>query len=370
MVYLEHKTGQKTFDSPKEGKDGSFSGGGSMTLRGWLPGNFDMDLRLDKCLFASISNVMAIASGDIHVGTVELEGRSIPSLTGNLEINRAEIFIQLDELISETPQGMGIPSVMAEVDLDIPGNAWVKTPDANIEMRGEVTLHNDQKGTYLRGKLDLVRGWYNVYGNKFKVRSGRLEFVHAGGFRPVVDIEAETLDPEGRKIFLSLLWMQDAVEPTVTLVHEDPGYSETDIWKMLGGGIVQSPGGEGTSWDAVSTAQNLAVNYIERLLNSQMQGVTVEVETRGEIGNPVGGRFPEKETVIAIGKYLSQGLYIKYKQGLSITSAREIDAEYRISRFFLIRSEIIRYSEKVLQGKSRESSDEVNLDIRLRLEFW
>jgi len=29
----------------------------------------------------------------------------------------------------------------------------------------------------------------------------------------------------------------------------DAGYSETDIWKMLGGGIVQGEG-SGTSWDA------------------------------------------------------------------------------------------------------------------------
>jgi hypothetical protein len=260
------------------------------------------------------------------------------------------------------------PSWIAAVDLDVPGNTWLKTPDANVELGGKVTVHRNRRGVYMRGELNLIRGWYNIYNNKFRVKSGKLQFVHAESFRPVVDIEAETRDPEGRSIFLDLAWHQDDVEPRLSLHHEDPGYSETDIWKMLGGGVVGSVNGEGTSWDARSTAQNLAANYIERMLNSQMEGVTIELESMGGAVT-AGGAIEEKETMIAIGKYFSEGLYVKYKQGLSISTARQIDVEYRISDLFLLRSEIIKYSEKVLHGQSRRSTDEINVDIKLRWEF-
>ena len=273
----------------------------------------------------------------------------------------------MDELTSSGSSGADNPSVLALVDLDIPGNAWIKTPDASIEMRGDLTLHHDTRGTYLRGKLDLVRGFYNVYGNRFNVRSGQLEFVHAGGFRPVVDIEAETLDPEGRKIFLSLLWMQDDVEPKVTLVHEDPGYSETDIWKMLGGGTVGAPGGQ-ESWDAMGTAQGLAANYLERVLNSQMQGITIELDTEG-VQNGTANGAADKQTMVAVGKYLSEGLYVKYRQGLAISTARQIEVEYRISRLFLIRTQLIKHSETAMKGESTRSTDEYNVDLKLRWEF-
>ena len=351
----------------KEGKDGSFTGSGKIGLNGWRPEWYDVDLKIDKCLFASIPNVMAIASGNIHAGTDMIDGRPVPSLTGDLEVKRAEIFLVLDEFTSGTPSGMLTPSLLALIDLDIPGNAWIRTPDSSIEMRGKVTLHHDQRGTYLRGTLDLVRGWYNVYGNKFKVRSGKLEFVHAGGFRPVVDIEAETLDPEGRRIFLSLLWLQDDIEPKVTLVHEDPGYSETDIWKMLGGGIIGSPGGQ-DGWDAAGTAQNLAANYIERALNSQMQGITIELETEGIQDGTTNG-MDQKQTMVAVGKYLSEGLYVKYKQGLAISTVRQIEVEYRISRLFLLRTQMIMYSDAAMQGESSRSTDEYNVDLKLRWEF-
>jgi len=351
----------------REGKDGSFNGKGTVGLKGWRPDWYDIDLNVDKCLFASISNVMAIASGDIHIGTDMVEGSPVPSITGDLEVNRAEVYLVMDELTSGGASGVVKPSVLALVDLDIPGNAWIKTPDASIEMRGDITLHHDTRGTYLRGKLDLVRGFYNVYGNRFNVRTGQLEFVHAGGFRPVVDIEAETLDPEGRKIFLSLLWMQDDVEPKVTLVHEDPGYSETDIWKMLGGGIVGAPGGQ-ESWDAMGTAQGLAANYLERVLNSQMQGITIELDTEG-VQNGTANGTDQKQTMVAVGKYLSEGLYVKYRQGLAISTARQIEVEYRISRLFLIRTQLIKHSETTMMGESTRSTDEYNVDLKLRWEF-
>ena len=360
LITIKHLKG-------REGKDGSFTGSGEIGLSEWRPEWYDVDLKIDKCLFASIPNVMAIASGNIHAGTEMMDGRPVPSLTGDLEVNRAEVFLVLDELTSGTPSGTLTPSLLALIDLDIPGNAWIKTRDSSIEMRGEVTLHHDQRGTYLRGTLDLVRGFYNIYGNKFKVRSGKLEFVHAGGFRPIVDIEAETLDPEGRRIFLSLLWMQDDIEPKVTLVHEDPGYSETDIWKMLGGGIIGSPGGQ-DGWDGVGTAQNLAANYIESVINSQMQGITIELETEGLQDGTTNGT-EQKQTMVAVGKYLSEGLYVKYKQGLAISTIREIEVEYRISRLFLIRTQLIKYSDTAMQGESSRSTDEYNVDLKLRWEF-
>ncbi len=353
----------------REGKKGSIAGHGSITLRGWRPYRYSLSFDVADFTVASIPDIMAVASGQLIVRTHVENARSIPVLSGYLVVNRAEVYYDLGDLSSEGREStLTPPSWIAAIDLDLPGNTWLKTPDANVEMQGKISVHHNRKGTYLRGELKLLRGWYNIYNNKFRVRSGKLQFVQAEGFRPVIDIEAETRDPEGRNIYLDLKWHQDDVEPRLALHHEDPGYSETDIWKMLGGGVIGSSNGNGSSWDAFSTAQNLAANYIERMLNSQMQGVTIELESMGGMSSS-DGAFEEKETMIAVGKYLSQGLYVKYKQGLSITSARQIEVEYRISSLFLIRSEIIKHSEKALHGKSLISTDEINVDVKLRWEF-
>ncbi len=351
----------------REGKDGSFRCNGTVVLKGWKPDRYDLTATVDNVLLASVSDIIAILSGRLHIGTEVTDRGNVPAITGSLEVKRAEVYYDIGDFGAGETTTLETPAWLLTVDLDVPGNTWLKTSDANVEMQGAITIHHDRRGTYLRGELNLIRGWYNIYNNKFRVNSGTLEFVHAESFRPVVNVEAETRDPEGRKIYLDLVWLQDDVEPRLTLYHEDPGYSETDIWKMLGGGVVGQAGGEGGGWDALGTAQNLAANYIERILNSQMEGVTIELESSGT--GTVDGTSDEKETMVAIGKYLSEGLYVKFKQGLSISSAREIEVEYRISNLFIIRSEIIKYSEKVLQGKSLRSGDEINVDIKLRWEF-
>jgi len=304
----------------------------------------------------------------LNVGTKIENGKVLPLLTGSCEVKESEVYYDLGSL--STPGGEGAveePSWLAAVDLKIPGNTWIRTPDARIELQGNVTLYHDGKGVYLRGEINIVRGWYIVYNNKFTITSGKLQFVTAGSFRPVVDLEAETQDAEGRTIYLTLQWHQDDLQPLLTLRHQDPGYSETDIWKMLGGGIVTAEGQQ-TSWNARGTAQSLAANYLERVLNSQMAGVTIEVEA-GRGTNPVAGAQDYTNANIAVGKYLSEGLYVKYKQGLSISSARQIQVEYRISNLFILRSQVIRYSETAIQGNSPRSSDEINLDLKLRWEF-
>jgi hypothetical protein len=353
----------------KEGKEGEFECRGEIILSGWKPEKYHLRANLDNIPVTSFPDIMAVVSGELMVGNDTLQGgNTVPVIMGELEVNRGEIYYDLNDFSSEQASvTMAPPSWIAAIDLDIPGDVWLKTPDAKIELQGKVTVHHNQKGNYLRGRLSLLRGWYNIYNNKFHIESGELDFVHARGFRPVVDILAETRDPQGKKIYLRLVWTQDDIEPRLSLSHEDPGYSETDIWKMLGGGVVASSEEGTTSWDAVSTAQNLAANYIESVLNSQMEGVTIELESRGT--EAAGGGLEEEETMIAIGKYLSEGLYVKYKQGLYISSAKEITVEYRISDLFLIRSQIIRYSEKALKSESHRAGDEVNVDIKLRWEF-
>ncbi len=352
----------------REGKKGTIGCAGTISLRGWKPAEYRVACNVNEFVLASLPDVLAIVSGSVSVGTRTEGGRTLPLINGSVKVKEAEVYYDLGSFSASSEAGtLELPAYIAEIDLAIPGNTWIRTPDARVELQGNVTLYHDGKGTYLRGELNVVRGSYNVYGNKFTITSGKIQFVYAGSTRPVVDLEAETRDPGGRRIYLTFQWHQDDLEPRLSLRHEDPGYSETDIWKMLGGGVVQGEGA-GASWDAQGTAQNLAANYIERALNSQMEGVTIELEG-GRGASELSGTGDYRDTKIGIGKYLSQGFYVKYKQGLSISSARQIEVEYRISNLFVIRSEVIRNYEKAIQGNSPKTSDEINVDLKLRWEF-
>jgi len=99
-----------------------------------------------------------------------------------------------------------------------------------------------------------------------------------------------------------------------------------------------------------------------------MSDMTISVESA-----PVGesGRTEDQENdmSIAVGRYLSEDLYFNYRQGLRVTSARSIDVEFRLSNMLLLRSEIIQYSQKGLEGTSRQATEEINFDLKFRWEY-
>lgn len=99
-----------------------------------------------------------------------------------------------------------------------------------------------------------------------------------------------------------------------------------------------------------------------------MSDMTISVESApaGESGT-TGDR--ENEMSIAVGRYMSEDLYLNYRQGLRVSSAREIDIEYRLSNMLLLRSEIIQYSQKGLQGTNQQATEEINFDLKFRWEY-
>ncbi len=123
-------------------------------------------------------------------------------------------------------------------------------------MGGDLFLKRDQKGLYLRGDLDVLRGSYSLYNNRFRITSGRFDFATATTLRPGIYLDAYT--PYRRsgeveqKIFLALSWPPEEEEPKISLSYSEAGYSESDIWAMLGGQVVTGSGAftEDGTWKA------------------------------------------------------------------------------------------------------------------------
>ncbi len=361
----------------KEGKRGSFQGSGFIELDGLKLGKYQVDLYFNDFVLSSIPEFSSTQDGSISITSQAREnGGLIPYITGSVNVKQAQILLLLGAETGGTAPG-SVPTVspswLCNIDINAPKNVWVRNPELRMELGGDVILKRDEQGLYLRGELEVLRGSYILYNNKFRITDGRFDFSKTNTLRPEMFLNAYTpYRREGdreHRIYLSLAWPSDKREPQATLSYDEPGYSETDIWKMLGGTYVSPTAQSGSdTWDAAGTAQNIASNYLERMLNAQMANLTIEVETRA----PQRGSFSadgDREMSIAIGKYLSEDLYLKYRQGLSISSAREVDIEYRISNLVIIRSEIIRHSEKLFLGQKRQASDEINLDVKFRFEY-
>jgi hypothetical protein len=362
----------------RKGDEGTFNGNGWVKLDGFGIDNYEFVLDFEEVPFSMITGFESVQDGRLTVKSqVNAEGRKIPALGGTIHVRQG---LMTRSLATQEgpPQPLTMPVEsprwLCHLVMDAPKNVWVRNPDLQMELGGDLILKRDQKGLYLRGDLDVLRGSYSLYNNKFRITDGRFDFATATTLRPGIYLDAYT--PHGRageverRIFLTLSWPADEKGPEISLSYSEPGYSEADIWAMLGGQVVTgsaSFNGEG-AWDAGQTATSIASNYLERVLNAQMMDYTFAVENR-PIGRTAAGAGGESELSIAVGRYLSQDLYLNYRQGLQTQSARAIDVEYRLSNMLLLRSEIIRYSQKGIQGSSRRTTDEINFDIKFRYEY-
>ncbi len=346
----------------RSGDKGTVVGTGWARISNYRPADYRIDLTLHEFRLKSIPDVDVIMDGTLTARLHEWrEGRKLPFVTGALDIREATIRL---ELASGAGTGSALtlptdePGWIGSVDLSAAKNVWVRNPDLNVEMAGDVILKHDERGMYFRGDMSVLRGSYRLYGNKFTITSGSMDFSASETMRPAMYIEAYTPHraPDGtdRNIYLTLSWPYDKKEPQISLTYDEPGYSEADIWRMLGGSMF---------------ASGMATNALERVVNEQMTGFTVDVEQRSVESQAGPGGTTEQETLIGVGRYLWEDVYLQYKRGLSIGSEQEVNVEYRLSNKFLLRSQFIYNSRRNRAGIAGQNTDEFNLDLKYRFEY-
>jgi autotransporter translocation and assembly factor TamB len=336
----------------------AFTGAGSVEFDGFRPSDYRLDISFSDFWVTRQPDFEAQFSGALAVTTYQEDDRRIPNITGRLSVKQADIVYTFESGGRRPTVTMptASPGWLCSIDVDAHKNLWVRNPDMYVELGGQLIVKRDNDGLYLRGDLSALRGSYNVYNNKFQVVEGTIDFSAAEGIRPEVYINAYTphrvADGQESRIYLTLRWPRDKIEPEIELSSDEPGYYQSDLWRMLGG---------------TDIAGGLAANTLEKLLNQQMSGMTVYVD-RQATGRLRGGS-PEQQMMIGVGKYLFEDLYLTYRQGITYTADQVVEAEYRLRNMIYIRSGIIRHSNPRYAGSILRNTDEYNLDVKFRWEY-
>jgi len=359
--------------SGRDGGNGRFSGSGSITL-GW-PGlvDYGFDFRLSQFSVLTPLDVDAVLSGELEVAAYSLEdGSLIPKITGAVTVDEAVYTGRVGAAADLTEGAAGggtvTPSWLADVEIDVPGNAWVNTADAELELAGDILFIKDFDGLKPRGALEVTRGKYFLVNTEFEVTSGTVTFGEAVGVDPDLDISAETvigLGETGDEETVYVHLTGTASDPRIR-VSSTSGYSETDIYEMLLAGVLW---GQGPSEPGDPDISVLATNTLFNAIDSRLRDIfgsrpPVQIGlTREEADESYAG---SQETRISVGRNLSRSLFLRYEQGFSAITRREVNLDYRVSRHLLLRSQIINNPER---GVREEAGSEINFDLRLRYEF-
>lgn len=359
----------------EEGKKGSFRGSGVIRLS-W-PGisDYNFDIKFEQMAVLTPIDYDAIVSGELIITTFPLDnGKLIPQIAGNLVVDEGSYTGALGGAseIGDDPAAAGTvtPSWFADLEIVIPGNLVVNNADADLLLAGDVIVTKDFNGVQPRGDLQVVSGTYYLVNTEFEVTSGTISFGEAVGVNPDLDITAETVlgsDESGFEETIYIHLTGTAREPRIT-VSSTSGYSETDIYNMLLAGTLWGQGPQEVGGPDISVlATNTLFNAIDARLRDILgtrPPVTIGLTREQNLGQ---GETPSTaETRISVGRNLSRRLFLEYEQGFSAITRREVNLDYRVNRFLLLRSQIINNPER---GIREESSSEINFDMKLRFEF-
>jgi hypothetical protein len=359
--------------SGREGKDGSFKGSGVVTLA-W-PGvvDYNFDFTFQQMAVLTPVDFDAIVSGEAAVTAYSLGGgKLIPQIAGRVVVDEASYVgevggpVELSE--SAAAVGTVTPSWLADMEIEIPGTATVSNPDASLLLAGDILLIKDFDGVKPRGELTVVSGDYYLVNTDFNVTSGTITFGEAVGINPDLDITAETVLPNAQTGIDETIYVHltgTASEPTIR-VSSTSGYSETDIYNML---LAETLWGQGPQEAGGPDISALATNTLFSAIDARLRDlfgsrppVTIDLTRRQYTSQGTG----DVETRISVGRNLSRRLFVRYEQGFSAITSREVNLDYRVNRYLLLRSQIINNPDR---GIREASGSEINFDLKLRYEF-
>ena len=367
--------------SARSGDKGSLVATGWARISNYRPADYKADVTLRDFWLRSIEDVEVRTDGNVSVRLSPWrDGRKIPHITGKLDVKEANITMDIMKTTEEAQSAAtqpeftrptDAPNWIASVDLDAAKNVWIRNPALIAELEGDVILNRDERGLYFRGDMTVLRGSYKVFNNKFEITDGTFDFSASETLRPSMQISAYTphydySKAEEGNINLTLNWPYDQKDPRIQLSYDVPGYTEAEIWALLGG--VSNTQSFNQNLGTVSAG--VATNTLERVINAQMAGgVNVNVGQRTFNSDPTNSKKAEQVTTVGVSKYLWQDIYLEYQRDLSTQSQQEVNVEYRLGRRFRIRSQLIYNSRRQSGAAANRSTDEYNLDLKYRFEF-
>ena len=219
----------------KSGDEGSLIATGWARVSNYKPADYQVDISARDFPLQSIPDVELVLGGKVRARMTTWRGEKIPMLTGNVIVKEAIIMKDLGSASGSAATELALPTDrpdwLANIDIDAPKNVWIRNPDLNVELASdELVFLRDERGMYFRGELLVLRGSYKLYGNKFTITSGTMDFSASETLRPSMHIEAYTPyrggSTDAGNIYLVLSWPYDKVEPQISLSYDEPGYSE------------------------------------------------------------------------------------------------------------------------------------------------
>ncbi|MCB9987828.1 MAG: translocation/assembly module TamB [Rhodospirillales bacterium] len=311
-----------------EGKDangGRFSGSGHVELRDIQNPIYDFSLDTDHLQLVNLDRMGLTASGNLKSSGDKDQAR----IKGSIIVNAAEYYIgkiigtsSLDsfEIVevngtettndtSEKP--MEGPEITLAVNIEAHNNVFVRGPDLETEWSGNLTVSGTTKYPALSGKMNLIRGNFQLLDTPVTLSKGAVSFVNPDPANPIIDV-AGTI--KGREMDAILKIGGEAQKPQVSVASDPPLPEDEVLAKTL----------FGKSISQISPVQALRIAQLMAYLSGRKEA---GFDPLNKIRRMIGidtlnvGLDEEKGATLSVGKYINDRVYVGVDQGTTPESS-------------------------------------------------
>jgi len=297
--------------------------------------NFRVLGRVDRQLVLSGDAQLALAREAVRVqgqarvdsGLFDLSNRDAPTLDEDVKVRLNGPTVNTETLAAAAPARWSRWTQM-NLDVDLGEQLRLRGRGLDTTLQGQLRASTPNGVLMLNGEVRTAKGTYAAYGQKMEIERGVVTFQGAPetarldilALRPNIDsrvgvaISGPTLNPRVR-------------------LYSEPAMSETDklSWLVLG------RGSDGLGRADTAVLQRAAVALLSGSGNdgsndNLMSAIGLDsVSVRQSEGDV-------RETVISLGKQLSQRWYVGYERGVNATNGTW-QLIYRIAQRFTLRAQ-------------------------------
>jgi len=227
------------------------------------------------------------------------------------------------------------------IKLEIPRNTWLRTPEMNIEISGDLDLAKEGENFGLFGAIQIIRGNYDLFSRRFDIEEGTLTFT-GGDNLPEMSLKAAHVfrSQDKLKHTLGFTATGELRKPVFTFTLDEATITESDAVSYLAFGRSFGDLTHGEKNDLVQSQLQMSGDAFKQLLAGQIAGeVTRSLQQKLDLDViEFRGDQNWRQSTVVVGKYLTNDLYLSYERQINLGRTNEVAPEQVTLEYEIMRS--------------------------------
>jgi len=255
--------------------------------------------------------------GYVSERSPELKPALIKAREAQMELENPQQEPEVEKSKTDTLQPPGfLEKLEGDLVIRFPRNTWVRNPQLRLELGGDINLLMENGEFRLKGPLKIVRGQYDLFGRRFTVIEGNIDFQGDREINPPILLEAEYVyRTTGREKKSLILKVTGSVKyPIISFTESNNEISQEDAISIILYGRKKDELSYGTQSDISGSGDQsmIAMGFVsnivsDRLARSVGDDLSLDVIEVNAQDNWQSANF-------VVGKYITDDLFLTYKR--------------------------------------------------------